>query len=131
MRYTAVHTTTEHGEEPLGTFLFSGDLASAICRQTDSSPGALILDHLIPAKDEDETLEDWLCRQVRETLALHIQTDDWRGVDGVGVRNQTHLVDIVLSPEDRQWLIERYGRHPEVLALWQEACRADGRQLAA
>ena len=131
MRYTAIHTKTEHREEPLGTFLFSGDLASAICQQCDSSPGALILDHLIPEKSEDETLEDWLCRQVRETLALHIQTDDWQSDGGNGVRSQTHLVDIVLSPEDRQWLIERYARHPEVLALWEEACRADGRQLAA
>ncbi len=131
MRYTAIQTKTEHREEPLGTFLFSGDLASAICQQCDSSPGALILDHLIPEKGEGEILEDWLCRQVRETLALHIQTDDWRGVDGVGVRNQTHLVDIAFSAEDRRWLIERYARHPEVLALWEEACRANGRQLAA
>lgn len=131
MRYTAVHTTTEHGEEPLGTFLFSGDLASAICRQTDSSPGALILDHLIPEKSAGETLEYWLCRQVRETLALHIQTDDWQGDTGNGVRSQRHLVDIVLSPEDRQWLVERYARHPEVLALWEETCRADGHRVAA
>ena len=131
MRYTAVHTTTEHREEPLGAFLFSGDLASAICRQTQSSPGALILDHLIPAKDEGETLEDWLCRQVRETLALHIQTDDWLGGGGNSVRSQTHLVDIVLSPEDRQWLIERYARHPEVVAVWEDACRGEGQNIAA
>ena len=131
MRYTAVHTTTEHGDEPLGTFLFSGELASAICRQTDSSPGALILDHLIPEKSEDETLEDWLCRQVRETLALHIQSDDWQGEGGAGVRSQTHLVDIALSPEDREWLITRYTRHPEVLALWEDACRADSQRIAA
>ena len=118
MRYTAIHTTSEQREEPLGAFLFSGELASAICRQSDSSPGALVLDHLIPVREEGETLEDWLCRQVRETLAQHVQLDDWRE----GVRSQAHLVDIGLSPEDQKWLITRYAKHPEVLAIWEEAC---------
>lgn len=133
MRYTAIHTTSEHRDEPLGPFLFSGELASAICCQTDSSPGALILDHLIPARDAGETLEDWLCRQVRETLALHVQADDWQEPDAkrLGVRSERHLINIVLSAEDRAWLIERYARHPEVLALYDEACRADGQQIAA
>ena len=127
MRYTAVHTTSEHREEPLGTFLFGGELASAICRQTDSSPGALILDHLLPVKDEGETLKTWLCRQVRETLAQHIQADDWQGEDGewAGVRSHSHLTGIMLSPDDREWLIARYARHPEVLALWREACGSE------
>ena len=34
-----------------------------------------------------------------------------------------HTVEgIELDEADRQWLLERYARHPEVLAVWQEAC---------
>jgi hypothetical protein len=34
--------------------------------------------------------------------------------------------------EDRAWLLERYGRHPEVLAVWEEACRLEHiQQIAA
>jgi len=91
MRYTAIHTVTEHREEPL---------------------------------------ETWLCRQLLEILGQHIQSDGWQG-DGswVGIRSQQHLANIILSPDDRQWLIDRYARHPEVLAVWAEACRAE--KLAA
>lgn len=134
MRFRLRHTTTEHREQSLADFLFTGDLASAVCEQLDSSPGALLLDHLVANRWPGESFEDWLLRQVREILTAHVQTDDWREGEGDqgGTRTQRTLEGIELGDEDRAWLMSRFARHPEVLLIWEEACRQDHiRQIAA
>lgn len=133
MRYVLCETVTERREEPLGDVLFSGDLASAVCHESGSSPGGLILENLVARCDEDEMFEDWLLRQVREILILHLRTDEWQGSDGawLGTRTRCYIEGVVFSAEDRQWLLDRYGRHPEVLAIWRQAtCREDERFAA-
>lgn len=129
MRYIQREVRTERREETVAAFLFDGELASAVCGGLDSSPGALILDHLIPVREGSETLEDWLVRQVREIFTTHIQTDDWQGQpdEWAGIRTQCTVEDVELSAEDCEWLVTRYVSHPDVLALWEEACR-EGRE---
>ena len=134
MRYVERMTTTGRQELGLARFLHEHERAGEACHRLDSSPGALILDHLVPNRWDGETFEGWLCRQVTEILATHVQTDDWTGEDGawVGMRSQFTLEGITLDEEDRVWLHDRFGRHPEVQAVWAEACRkAHIQQLAA
>ena len=134
MRFVEKMTTTARQELSLARFLHEHERASEACNRLDSSPGALILDHLVPNRWGGETFEGWLCRQVTEILATHVQTDDWTGEDGawVGTRSQFTLEGITLDGEDRAWLLDRFGRHPEVQAVWAEACRKDQvQQIAA
>ena len=134
MRFVEKMTTTARQELTLARFMHEHERASEACHRLDSSPGTLILDHLLPNRWDGETFEGWLCRQVTEILATHVQTDDWVGEDGAwaGTRNQFSLESITLDEEDRIWLLDRFGRHPEVQAVWAEACRKEHiQQLAA
>ena len=133
MRYIIRTTIAERREQPVLDYLFSGELPSEVCTQTGSSPGALILDHLVPNRRKAESFPDWLCRQVREILVQHIQTDDWQGEDDAWVSTRTErCLDIVeLTPEDRNWILARYGNHPEVLAVWEAACNRQEQKRAA
>lgn len=134
MKFRQRYTTVEHREQSLADFLFAGELASEVCQILDSSPGALILDNLVANRWPGEDFEQWLLRQVREILVQHVQTDDWQEADttGVGTRTQQTIESITLSDEDRDWLMARFAHHPEVLLVWEEACRQDHiRQLAA
>lgn len=133
MRYVKRTTVTERLERPLEEFLFADLFVSEVCRQQDSSPGALILDHLVANCHEDERFEDWLCRQIREILAQHVQTDDWQGQPSawVGTRTQCALDTVELNTDDRDWILIRYGKHPEVLAVWEEANRRVDQRFAA
>ena len=109
MRYIQREVRTERRDESMAAFLFDGELASAVCGEVDSSPDALILDHLIPVREGSETLEDWLVRQVKEIFTTHIQTDDWQGQpdEWEGVRTQCTVEDVELSTADRDWLLIR------------------------
>ena len=134
MKFIDRMTVTSRQELPLTRFLHEHERACEACHRLDSSPGALILDHLMPNRWQGETFEDWLCRQVRDALLTHVQADDWQGDDGAweGIRTQTAVESIAFDTEDRAWLLERYGRHPEVLAVWEEACRLEHiQQIAA
>ena len=125
MRYIERTTTSERRERPVLEYLFSGELPAEVCVQTQSSPGALLLDHLVPNRGDGESFPDWLCRQVQEILVQHVRTDDWQGEDDAWVSTRTErCIDIVeLTLEDRNWILARYGNHPEVLAVWEEACK--------
>ena len=125
MRYIQREVRTERREESVAAFLFDGGLVDDVCGGVGSSPGALILDHLIPVREGSETLDDWLVRQVKEIFTTHIQTDDWQGLpeQWAGIRTHCTVENVELSAEDRQWILTRYAKHPEVLALWDEACR--------
>lgn len=134
MKFIDRMTVTSRQELPLTRFLHEHERACEACHRLDSSPGALILDHLMPNRWQGETFEDWLCRQVRDALLTHMQSDDWQGEDGAweGIRTQTAVESVAFDTEDRAWLLERYGRHPEVLAVWEEACRLEHiQQIAA
>ena len=134
MKFIDRMTVTNRTELPLGRFLHEHKRACEACNRLDSSPGALLLDHLLPNRWQGETFADWLCRQVRDALLTHMQSDDWTGEDGAweGIRTQTAVECIAFDAEDRAWLLERYGRHPEVLAIWEEACRLEHiQQIAA
>lgn len=130
MKYIERNTVTVHRKGSLSDFLHASALASLVCHQQDTSPGAILLDHLVPNRWAGESFETWLLRQVREILTGHIQTDDWQEETA---RRMQHTVEgIEFDDLDRQWLLERYARHPEVLAVWEEACRLDHiRRLAA
>lgn len=135
MKFIDRMTVSSRTEMPLGRFLHEHERACEACHRLDSSPGALILDHLVPARWVAETFEDWLCRQVVGILADHVQTDDWKSVEGdewAGTRTRCSVGSMTLDAEDREWLLERYSRHPEVLAVWEEACRREHiQQIAA
>ncbi len=133
MRYVKRTNVTERLERSLEEFLFADPFVSGVCQQRESSPGALILDHLVANCHEDEGFEDWLCRQVREILAQHVQTDDWQGLpeEWLGTRSQCALDTVQLSAEDQEWLLTRYGNHPEVMAAWREANRHTDQRFAA
>ena len=120
MKYIERHTVTVHRHGSLSDFLRASALASTVCHEQDTSPGALLLDHLLPERGVGEGFADWLCRQVATILAQHVQTDDWR--DEESRRMQHWVENIELDADDRQWILERFGRHPEVLVVWEEAC---------
>ena len=135
MRFVDRMTVTSRQDLSLARFLHEHERACQACHRLDSSPGALVLDHLIPNRWDGERFEDWLCRQVRDALLTHVQSDDWTGEDGawVGTRTQTAVDGIAFNAEDREWLLERFGlQHPEVQAVWEEACRREHiQQIAA
>jgi hypothetical protein len=134
MKFIERLTVSSRVELGVGEFLFSSEIADAVCHEQDCSPGALILDNLVANRNDGEAFEEWLCRQVREIIVLHVQTDDWQGEEGAwtGIRTQRVVEGIALDGDDRAWLMARYGRHPEVMAVWEEACRRDHiQQLAA
>jgi hypothetical protein len=134
MKFIDRMTVTSRQQLPLTRFLHEHERACEACHRLDSSPGALILDHLLANRWQGETFEDWLCRQVRDALLTHVQSVDWTGEDGAweGIRTQTAVESIAFDAEDRAWLLERYGQHPEVLAVWTEACRqSEEARLAA
>ena len=56
MRHLQREVRTEGQEEPIAEFLFGDGLASTVCHQLDSSPGALLLDHLVPSMEPGEVL---------------------------------------------------------------------------
>lgn len=85
MRYTAVHTTTSRRNH-WASFCSGGELASAIYAD-GSSPGALILDHLLPVKDEGGTLETRLCRQVRKRSPSTSRPTSWQRRTAMGRRS--------------------------------------------
>ena len=125
MRVTIRRTVTERREQGLEAFLFAGSPVSEVCGQQKVSPGALLLDNLVANRGDGETFKNWLARQAAEVLAQQVQTDDWQEgrCTGLVTRVQCAVEGIQLSADDRQWILERYGRHPEVLAVWEQACR--------
>lgn len=129
MKFTLRHTTTTRQELSIGDLLFASPLAALVCGQQDTSPGAILLDHLVPNRWPGESFDGWLLRQTREILVAHVQTDDWE--EECGRRTQRTLEGIELDDHDRRWLLERFGRHPEVMAVWEDACRPEGRHAAA
>jgi hypothetical protein len=134
MKFIHRMTVANRLEMPLRMFLEEHALVRDVCREHGTTPAALILDGLVPNKYEGEDFGDWLVRQVREILAHGVQTDDWQGEDGawVGWRTQCVLDSLAFSAEDRQWLLQEYGGHPEVVAVWEAACRmGKSRALAA
>lgn len=130
MKFRQRYTTVDHWEQSLADFLFAGDLASEVCQFNDTSPGAILLDNLVANRWPGENFEQWLLRQVREILVQHVQTDDWE--EESQTRTQQTVEAIELCDEDRDWLLARFAQHPEVLAVWEEACRDEHiRQIAA
>lgn len=133
MRFTQRTTVTHRSEQSLADFLFAGELASVVCRQLDISAGALLLDHLVANRWPGESFNDWLLRQVREILAHQVQTDDWREGEqpSLGTRTQRTVEAVEFSDDDRAWLLARFTHHPEVLLVWEEACRQQPARMAA
>lgn len=122
MRYLLQSEKAERCNEGLERFLMGGGIVAEACKALETNPGALVMDYLLPATTPGESLEDWLVRQVSEIIVQIVQVDDWSDLgNGCSRRESRSVRSVEFDAEDRAWILERFGRHPEVLQVWHEA----------
>ena len=98
---------------PIAEFLATNNMVRQQADGTD--PIDWLAGQFLPDAGRDEEFGDWIVRQVEATLETTLQRDTMSGSSHVAKKAS----NIVLAPEDRDWLIRTLGRHPAVLKVWR------------
>jgi hypothetical protein len=115
MRYTETIRIQTSSTQPIAEFMAMNQLV----RQQAAENGQTHLDWLagqfLPDAGLEEGFGDWIARQAGAILETALLCDTMSGASHVARK----ISGVVLSWEDRDWLVRTLGRHPVVLGIWR------------
>ena len=96
-------------------FLSSSELVKQQAAESGQTPLDFLAGQFLPDADLDEGFGDWIVRQACSILQVALLRDTMSGSSHVAKK----VSNMVLTPEDRDWLIRTLGRHRAVLGVWR------------
>ena len=113
MQYTETITTRSRQTMPLAEFLETNE---TVKQQAEGEPPIdWLASQFLPDADRDEGFQDWIARQVAQILETALLSD--AVPDGRHVARK--ITGVEIAAEDKKWLFQALGHHPEVLAVWR------------
>ena len=100
---------------PVAEFLEKNELVRQQAAEIGQTPLDFLAGQFLPDANLDENFGDWIVRQACSTLQVALVRDTMSGSSHVAKR----VSNMVLTPEDRGYLIRTLGRHPAVLKVWR------------
>ena len=115
MKYTETIRINSYHAMPVVEFLENNELAKQQAAESGQTPIDWLAGQFLPDADLDENFGDWIVRQACSILQVGLLRDTMSGSSHVAKK----VSNMVLTPEDRDWLIRTLGRHPAVLKVWR------------
>ena len=113
MRYVETITTRSHQTMPLSEFL---EMNGTVKQQAEGeNPVDWLASQFLPDADRNEGFGNWIARQVAQILETALLSDTMRDDRHVGRK----ITGAEIAAEDKKWLFQALGHHPEVLAVWR------------
>lgn len=100
---------------PVAEFLEKNEMVKQQAADSGQTPLDFLAGQFLPDANLDENFGDWIVRQACSTLQVALVRDTMSGSSHVAKR----VSNMVLTPEDRGYLIRTLGRHPAVLKVWR------------
>ena len=113
MRYTETIKVHSAKTGPIAEFLATNNMVRQLA--DGLNPIDWLAGQFLPDAGRAEGYGDWIARQAQAILETVLLRDTMSGDTHVAKK----VAGVVLSPEDRSWLIRILGRHPAVLAVWR------------
>lgn len=113
MRYTETIRVQVSGNQSVVEFLATNSLVKQLAEGVN--PVDWLAREFLPDAGGEEGYGDWIVRQVGAILETMLQRDTMSGNSHVAKK----VSGIVLSDDDRDWLLRTFGHHPEVLRVWR------------
>ena len=115
MKYTETLRINSYHAMPVAEFLEHTELVRQQAADSGQTPLDFLAGQFLPDADLDENFGDWIVRQACSILQVGLLRDTMSGSSHVAKK----VSNIVLAPEDINWLIRTLGRHPAVLKVWR------------
>ena len=115
MKYTETIRINSYHSMPVAEFLENNELAKQQAAESGQTPVDWLAGQFLPDADLDENFGDWIVRQACSILQVGLLRDTMSGSSHVAKKAS----NMVLTPEDCDWLIRTLGRHPAVLKVWR------------
>ena len=115
MKYTETIRINSYHAMPVVEFLENNELAKQQAAESGQTPIDWLAGQFLPDADLDENFGDWIVRQACSILQVGLLRDTMSGSSHVAKK----VSNIVMTPEDLDWLIRTLGRHPAVLRVWR------------
>lgn len=100
---------------PVAEFLEKSELVKQQAAESGQTPLDWLAGQFLPDADLDEGFGNWIVRQACSILQVALLRDTMSGSSHVSKK----VSNIVLVPEDLNWLVRTLGRHPAVLKVWR------------
>ena len=115
MKYVETITTRSRPSMPIAEFLEMNELVKQQAADNGQTPVDWLAGQFLPDANLDENFGDWIVRQACSILQVALLRDTMSGSSHVAKK----VSNMVMTPEDRDWLIRTLGRHPAVLKVWR------------
>lgn len=115
MKYTETIRINSYHSMPVAEFLENNELARQQAAESGQTPVDWLAGQFLPDADLDENFGDWIVRQACSILQVGLLRDTMSGSSHVAKKAS----NMVLTPEDCDWLIRTLGRHSAVLKVWR------------
>ena len=115
MKYTETIRINSYHAMPVAEFLETNELVKQQAAESGQAPIDWLAGQFLPDAELDENFGDWIVRQACSILQVGLLRDTMSGSSHVAKK----VSNMVLTPEDRDWLIRTLGRHPAVLKVWR------------
>lgn len=115
MQYAETIRIHSAHSRPVAEFLEKNELVKQQAAESGQTPLDFLAGQFLPDADLDEGFGDWIVRQACSILQVALLRDTMSGSSHVAKK----VSNMVLTPEDRDWLIRTLGRHPAVLRVWR------------
>lgn len=115
MKYTETIRINSYHAMPVAEFLDTNELVKQQAAESGQTPIDWLAGQFLADADLDENFGDWIVRQACSILQANLLRDTMSGSSHVAKK----VSNMVLTPEDRDWLIRTLGRHPAVLKVWR------------
>lgn len=115
MQYAETIRIHSYHSMSVAEFLETNEMVKQQAAESGQTPLDFLAGQFLPDADLDEGFGDWIVRQACSTLQVALLRDTMSGSSHVAKK----VSNIVLAPEDRDWLIRTLGRHPAVLKVWR------------
>ena len=115
MKYTETIRINSYHAMPVVEFLENNELAKQQAAESGQTPIDWLAGQFLPDADLDENFGDWIVRQACSILQVGLLRDTMSGSSHVAKKAS----NMVLTPEDCDWLIRTLGRHSAVLKVWR------------
>ena len=115
MKYTETIRINSYHAMPVAEFLENNELAKQQAAESGQTTIDWLAGQFLPDADLDENFGDWIVRQACSILQVGLLRDTMSGSSHVAKKAS----NMVLTPEDCDWLIRTLGRHPAVLKVWR------------
>ena len=115
MKYTETIRINSYHAMPVAEILEHNELVKQQAAESGQTPVDWLAGQFLPDADLDENFGDWIVRQACSILQVGLLRDTMSGSSHVAKKAS----NMVLTPEDCDWLIRTLGRHSAVLKVWR------------